>query len=1033
MNNENKTKEQLIAEMIELRQRIAELEASEIQYKQVEKALKESEDKYSTIVEKGNDGIAIAQHGKAKFANSMLLELFGFTLEETLEKQFIDYITPESRELVMERYKKRIAGEQIPNRYEIELYTKDGRKIPVEINASLIEYEGKPADLAIVRDISDRRKVDTSLRESEKKFRELSDLLPETVYETDIEGTLTFVNRIGFKTTGYSQEDLDKGLNAFQLVVPEDHEKLKENITRLIKGEEIGINEYTARRKDGSKYPVAIHSSVIRDNEGKSVGLRGIIINITEHKRADEKIKNYAENLEKMVEERTKALRESEGRLQAILTGIGDLITIQNKDLDIIWANQPIRELWGEIVGRKCYEAYKGLTVPCPDCTVKKVFKEGKTTVTEQISTIPDGTQMHVLVTSSPVRDAKGEIIAVVEVDKDITERKKLERELKNYTENLENIVEERTKELKEAEAKQQAVLKGIGDLITIQNKELDIIWANQPIKEHWGSVVGKKCYKVYKCFDERCPQCTVEMVFNEGKTFVSEQVVINPDGKPMNTLVTSSPVRDADGKIVAVVEVVKDITERKKLEVELRESEERYRGLYKSSIDGIISLDVNGNILECNQAYANLLGYSKEELYALNVFDLTPDKWIEANKKYHTQILTLGYSEEFEKEYIRKDGSIVSIATRGWSINKEGKTIGMWGIIRDITERKQAEKKIKEYTENLEQIVEERTSDLKASEERYRGLYESSIDGIASLDMDGNIIECNQAYANMLGYTKDVLYNLTYQDLTPERWYDIETDIFTKQILPKGYSNVYEKEHIKKDGTIFPVSVRGWLIKDKESTPTGIWKIVRDISEQKKMERQLKKYTEDLEASEKRYRGLYESSLDGIVFLDLEGNILECNQAFADMLEYTKKQLYNANYRELFPSKLFDYVAKTLSDQIFTSGYSDELETEALKQDGTIISVSVKAWRIKDQENNPIGMWIIVHDITQQKKLESQLKNYAENLEKFVEKRMERLKESEKRYRGLYESSADGIFSADLEKNIIECNQAFADMLGYT
>jgi PAS domain S-box-containing protein len=260
-----------------------------------------------------------------------------------------------------------------------------------------------------------------------------------------------------------------------------------------------------------------------------------------------------------------------------------------------------------------------------------------------------------------------------------------------------------------------------------------------------------------------------------------------------------------------------------------------------------------------------------------------------------------------------------------------------------------------------------------------------------------------------------------------------METEMVTKQILPKGYSNVYEKEHIKKDGTIFPVSVRGWLIKDKESTPTGMWTIVRDISEQKRMERQLKKYTDDLEASEKRYRGLYESSLDGIVFLDLEGNILECNQAFADMLEYTKKQLCNSNYRELFPSKLFDYVAKTLSDQMFTSGYSDELETEAIKQDGTIISVSVKAWRIKDKENKPIGTWTIVRDITEQKKLESQLKNYAENLEKLVEKRTEKLRESEERYRGLYKSSADGIFSADSERNIIECNQAFADMLGYT
>ena len=102
-----------------------------------------------------------------------------------------------------------------------------------------------------------------------------------------------------------------------------------------------------------------------------------------------------------------------------------------------------------------------------------------------------------------------------------------------------------------------------------------------------------KKCYKTYKGFNKPCPECTVETVFNEGKTFVSEQSSRRLDGSYINTLVTSSPVKDSEGNIIAVVETVKDITGRKELERALKDSEERYRGLYDSSRDGIVSLMV--------------------------------------------------------------------------------------------------------------------------------------------------------------------------------------------------------------------------------------------------------------------------------------------------------------------------------------------------------------------------------------------------------------------------------------------------------
>ena len=160
MNDGDKTKEQLIHEVLELSQRIADMESSEIKRKRVQEALKESEKKYATIIEKSNDGIVILQDGAFKYINPKMVEIAHFDVKDLLGKSFIDFVAPNFKDLVLRRYQKRISGESVPEKYEIEIITREGRTIPVEISPSLIEYDGKPADMAIIRDITERKKVE---------------------------------------------------------------------------------------------------------------------------------------------------------------------------------------------------------------------------------------------------------------------------------------------------------------------------------------------------------------------------------------------------------------------------------------------------------------------------------------------------------------------------------------------------------------------------------------------------------------------------------------------------------------------------------------------------------------------------------------------------------------------------------------------------------------------------------------------------------------------------------------------------------
>ena len=264
------------------------------------------------------------------------------------------------------------------------------------------------------------------------------------------------------------------------------------------------------------------------------------------------------------------------------------------------------------------------------------------------------------------------------------------------------------------------------------------------------------------------------------------------------------------------------------------RTSEDRFRALFDMSRDGIVFVDLDGHIEEMNQAYLDLVGYGRDEITTHTYQDLTPEKWraIEA-EIIETQVMPRGFSDEYEKEYVRKDGSIAPISLRTILVRDlEGRPIRFMGIVRDITELKEKEEA------------------LKASERRYRSLFDLSHDGVVFVGLDGPVEEANPAYLDMLGYQLDELVGMTYQQLTPPRWAAMEADIVAEQLLSRGYTDEYEKEYIRKGGSVFPVAVRAILVRDETGAPVRIMGIVRDITEQKQAKEALERHARDLARS---------------------------------------------------------------------------------------------------------------------------------------------------------------------------------------
>ncbi len=182
-----------------------------------------------------------------------------------------------------------------------EFIAKDGTRKFGEVSGAPLTHEGKIIGIvSVARDITDRKRAEEALQESEKKYRELFDFLPIPVYEMDFEANMTSVNRAIYETFRGTEEDLKKGFKGWQLLSPEEVDKSAKNIQRLLEGEQIGGTEYVLKRLDGSVFPAIVISSVIYD-KGKPVGLRGAIVDITERKRSEERLQETLQRLSKAV------------------------------------------------------------------------------------------------------------------------------------------------------------------------------------------------------------------------------------------------------------------------------------------------------------------------------------------------------------------------------------------------------------------------------------------------------------------------------------------------------------------------------------------------------------------------------------------------------------------------------------------------------------------------------------------------------------------------------------------------------------
>lgn len=429
---------------------------------------------------------------------------------------------------------------------------------------------------------------------------------------------------------------------------------------------------------------------------------------------------------------------------------------------------------------------------------------------------------------------------------------------------------------------------------------------------------------------------------------------------------------------------VVNDITERKLAEQKLEKSENRFRHLINSNIIGVLFWDINGGILDANDAFLQRFGYTREELrQGLRWINMTPEQWRERDRQGVQEILDTGHHMPYEKQYLHKDGTPVDVIAGSSAFVGTGNREGVTFVV-DISERKKTE------------------ASLKESEARYQSIYRSGEVGLLFIDYSGKVVEANDGFLSMVGYSpEDVAKGLlNIRDITPPA--DLELSLLRlAEIQETGEAAPFEKQYIHKDGHLVDVWLGGISrVQGKDDLIVGC---VLDISERKVIARELEKSEERFAAAVKALQGiLWTTNAAGKMEGEQPGWAALTGQSYEEYQGYGWASVVHP-----------DDAAATITEweRAVATASVFEFEHRLRVKDGSWSIFSIKAIPVVNSDGS-IREWVGVHtNVTPEREAQRALIYRTALLEAH------------------HEASTDGILLTDAKGRILSVNNRFREI----
>lgn len=749
--------------------------------------------KSELLVELSPEGIAIVDiEGTITLANHAFKRMLGSKDEEDIIGRRLTSFIPRERHESCANFLDDVNKSELHQRIETIFLRLDGGKLPVDIVAANINWNDKPSAYIVARDITERQRAEEALRQSEDRFRTLTEHSSDAIAIVDIDGNLKYLSQSNVRVQGDKPEDLI-GISFADLIHPDDLKGLIEVFNDLINNKHEFITAtYRCRHKDGSW---RIMEAVSR-NFFDDPNIKGIVTNyhdITERKQAEE------------------ALRESEGNYRSMVEDLNDIVFNFDLSSNITYVSPVIETLFGYKPEEVINTSFLKYVHPDDAKDVVDNMErnlEGMLESYEYRIITKDGSIRHVR-SSSKFLYEDGKPVSFTGIMADVTEQKKARDALQ------------------ESEEKYRILVENANDGILIVQDGL-FKFANQRMVEISGYGVKElidSSFLVFAHPDEvdKISEINRKHATGEKKVTVSELAIIHKDGHRVDIEFNASNF--IYNEELAVLVIIRDITERKVYEDKLIENTQYFRSLIDTLHEDIIVIDKDYRITDINNSFLIKTGEKREKIVGRNCHDVIygykrpcafEDQICPLNS-----ILSTGENVQTIHKQVKEDGSIQYTSIIASPLkDSDGNITKIVEAIRDVSDIHQAHEKIRE------------------SEENYRNLVENLNDIVFNIDLDGNFTYLSPIIEKISGYKID---DIVGQPI--EKFIHPDDLPGFHEMLKKGMEKrkeSYDFKAIDKRGETHYISASG-RVQRRDSKPIGITGIMTDVTDSRMMREELK------------------------------------------------------------------------------------------------------------------------------------------------------------------------------------------------
>lgn len=759
-------------------------------------------------------------------------------------------------------------------------------------------------------------------RESEGRFRDLYREVVENtsdlIYVVDGQGIIQYVNDRIVELVGYTQEDAI-GKNFASFLTPDSLTYSIELFGRHLKGGDVGPFELEVLDTAGDVHIIEISERLVWDKD-RVVEVHGIGRDVTERKEAEE------------------ALRESELKYRTILNTIEEGYYEVDIKGSFTFFNDSMRHMLGyekgELEGLNYREYMSKENAEKVFLTFNEVFRTEIPTKTLDWQLIrKDGSTIDIETSISLKKTKSGTAAGFYGIARDITERKKAEGAIRDN--------EQRSKLLFEAVPDLIFVLTRDGTCVDFKaDRDDDLVIPRSEIIGKSIGDIGLSPEHLERAFTKIERAITTKTV----QEFEYDLTLADGIGSWSARMVALS-----DNEVLALA---RNITERKKAEEAITESELKYRTLAENTQEAIIVLQDNV-IKFLNPATLDISGYAYEEMVSKPFMGLIhPDDRQKVAARYVREVTGESLTNPNMYRVIRKDGTVRWVLGIGISITWEGRPASL-SFITDITERKEAEEALRE------------------SERHYRLLAENIDDVIVTFDMNLNCTYVSPSITRLQGLTVDEAMTSTPAANLAPKSLELAMNVFGEELEKEATGSAdpnrsvtLELEQYHKDGSTIWTESTFSPLRDERGKPIGIIGITRDIRRRKETEKALKE-------SEAKFRGVFETSRDFMYISSIDGKIIEYNPSAKEFFGYSDEEITDLSILDLYQDPE-DRVA--LLEKLKAEGFVQNYELQLKKKDGSLIEALATIVVRRDSDGNLIGFQGSVKDITQMRRLEQQL-----------------------------------------------------------